>query len=245
MNDYCIGLMVPVDNRQNITYAVLNHYGRMEPLFVDLVRVAVVSNDADERMVHSAAGGWHVVHAPNSPLSRKHNAGVRAAYNLGVDAVCNVGSDVLISAPYFTWAVAQLHNGEEIVRFIDCVYYDVPTGRITMGYPAYPGAGTVLTRRVIEDMGLTPWDADQDKMLDTLLYNHVIRLKYRPYAVRIDEENTVDIQLCELKGEHNLWSYDAIVEIMPGTRDVGSAAQYFQRSFPDFYRDNLDLLHHA
>lgn len=204
-----LGLMMPCYKRRDVLEAVARYYAEMEVDGVEFERVAVVSNAEDAEVL--AAYGWKRLYAPNTPLSEKHNAGMRFFYFNPVDAAMHLNSDDFITPAYFAEIPAILEREYDCVRLTDATYYDIPTGRMAFCSPVLPGSGTVLRYDLLRRLDFKPWGFEGiSRHLDGRLFKRLRWKNATERRITVDVDDPV--QLLGVKGDLNMWGYDKMIE---------------------------------
>lgn len=160
--------------------------------------VAVCSRDEDALVAREA--GWRVVHAENSPLSRKWQAGLTSflrAAGGGLredvpDSVTILGSDDLLSARAVDRLLSAMEAGAPFAGLSGC-YVWRPADERFVHWPGYRGVragepigtGRTFSRALLDELEWKLWPEKADRSLDSQAW---ARLRGREGAVLFSAE---------------------------------------------------------
>lgn len=233
-----IGVHMPVWKRERLTRSVAKYHAEIDVEGVDLVLMASCTRRADVDVVK--ASGWGYVQAPNEPLTRKHNAGVRALKFEGVDAVVHLNSDDYLSEGYWKKLKSSLDAGQVCRTLHNQVYLlENQTPRLVEMRGAKPGSGTMIHSDVLDRMDWTPWPEQRDRYLDSLMLETVKR--HLTQNEQIWDTNNLSgdgVQILGVKSDEGeqMWSVDQLMELAGNPR-VLAAKPYMQRHYCRLLKD--------
>jgi hypothetical protein len=164
--------------------------------------------------------GFDYVEYPNSPLSYKWNAGVKAAEKYNPDALVIFGSDDLISSEMLQVYADKLKGGLHFFGVRDMYFFDPITSRLgywggyehtsmkeRAGEPI--GCGRCFSRSVLDSMEWNLWPPQPklDSLLDRLSLNYVKVKGFRPVSWNLNE---IGARAVDIKIGTNITPFDAI-----------------------------------
>lgn len=226
-----IAITTTVWGRMHITRPVLEHYKGMS-MDHNLSLHAVCSCESDGRQVEDI-GDWEVHSFPNSPLNEKHNRAVDATFSSDPDMVCVVNSDDVLTEEYLRRAAKAVLDGADMVRLIAYVMINTVTGEAAFSPSAFPASGVVFSRALLERLDWAPWAGDPiDKWLDTRLMDNIH--EHNPPAIAFQQTPVDPVQICSLKGESNIWTFNEHLEMLEICSNI-DGEDYLQDHFPEIY----------
>lgn len=176
-----ITLLIPIWKRPRLTRLVLSYYARLARTLrygsqIELDVLVVYSDDGyfSEHMEtvgfndHIQATTRH-----NNPLSAKCQHGLSVVQVMQPDAVVICGSDDLLPTSYFRYVARLVQDGIGYVRLAHCYFYDVQSRTLSLAKHVHPGAGTCISRRVLDELGWTLWPGERDHHLDMLMFRQL------------------------------------------------------------------------
>lgn len=153
-------------------------------------RVAVRSPGDPQEEVE----GWKYVECDNQPLGRKWNTGLQSFTD--VDAVMIVGSDDFIPLSYVETAIERIKKGADVVQGKGLYIHQ--DGKLHWCYPGAPGAGRVISRRILERADWRLWEDGMERFLDSSA--QTVLQKCRARRIRLENAPILDV-----KTDVNLW----------------------------------------
>lgn len=234
-----LAVLTALHGRERLTQVVLEYWARLaERLPVDAVRLQAVASTPTREVP-----GWHYATAPNRPLARKFNTGMRALRAWAPDAVMVIGSDDLVNQAFVTAAIQEVIHGAEMV-YPSCIYMlDTETGHLHYARASYIGAGRVLTAPILDAVDWAPWPPESERKLDGLMRWHLEQSMGRvPRGIQVHPtsmdalENTrvvLDIKTRRSDGRsENMWSIEQLARLLP-VLSLGRRDDWLHTHFPD------------
>jgi len=123
-----------------------------------------------------------VVQAPNTPLTDKHNAGARALMGK-VDAVINIPSDDFFTPGFFGFVKTALSNGHDFIRLESLYFASLDSGAAIYGKKLYHGAGTVISKSLLDRVNWHPWIPGLGRPTDAHLLSRCTQHAENPLVV--------------------------------------------------------------
>lgn len=242
-------LLTSVWKRPKLTKIVLRTYQQLQQSLADRIELCLLAvgseNDASQALCEEY--GFNYVEHPNSPLSYKWNAGVKAAETYNPDGLIIFGSDDLISSEMLRAYAEKLKKGLQFFGVRDMYFFDPITTRLgywggyehtsmkdRSGEPI--GCGRCFSRSVLErmDWNLWPPQPKLNSLLDRLSLNYLKVSGFRPVTWRLAE---IGASAVDIKIGTNITPFDAIEyqELRQGEQ----ALDYLR---PLLTEDDLNLL---
>jgi hypothetical protein len=214
-------ILTCVWKRLDLTAIVLSSYREMRERMedrIELVLLAVGSEGAVSRELCEENGFAYLEH-PNSPLSHKWNAGVRAAEPFNPDGLVIVGSDDFISDNLLESWVEKLRGGYHFFGIRDLYVLDLPSSRLgywggyeysaLMPYRAGEpiGLGRCFSRYLLEatDWNLWPPEPRLEKGLDELSLKFVGKHSFEAASWCLDD---LEAYAVDIKSGTNITAFD-------------------------------------
>jgi hypothetical protein len=212
-------LLTCVFMRPELTNVVLGAYDNIRRFLapeLDLRLLAVGSEGMESRRL-CERHGFDYVEFPNTPLSHKWNAGVRAAQEYDPDGLVIVGSDDLMSAGVFPAYGQKLQNGLDLFGLTDLYFFDAASGRLGYwaGYGKAPdggdgdpiGCGLCFSRALLErtDWRLWPEEPGYDSLLDGAALRFLEGHGFSPVSLTMEE---LGIRAVDIKVGPNITPFD-------------------------------------
>lgn len=167
-----LGILSAAWGRSVLTGTFLEYYARITG--VDLVLMMVWSQeDEDPPPSHPL---WEYDVAPNQPLGKKWNTGVRALMDMDVDAIMILGSDDFVSMGYLATCIERLKRGMDIISARELYIYRPGDDVVAYCQGMVPGAGRCISRRVMNLMHGRLWDDDAQGYLDSSITHRMAQI---------------------------------------------------------------------
>jgi len=231
-----LGLLTTLWRRPELTRIVLRHHANLAPSGVEIVPVAVGSEKGAKEMCEEE--GWTFIRHKNSPLSDKHNAGLRAFQGAGVDGVAIIGSDNLLNAAYFEEMASRLAQGHEVVELRGIYFYDLFRDDLVYADAWSTGVGRVFSRALLRRRGWEAWERGVDRRVDSAAQRQL--LQWANPRSWVPDLRATDIRVVDIKTDTNMWSFDwAVREVTRPDRrhPVPNSQGWFERHFPGTWDD--------
>lgn len=198
--------LTAIHGREALTRLVLGTYHSDGPQ----IAVHSMPGDGGSRLAR-ALPAWSFYYWPNDPLGNKWQMGLhhlrRRAREFG--AVLTIGSDNLLTPAYLQRAGTLLREGCDYIRPRTLHIYDAATGRLVRCTPAWPGAGRLYSRRLLDALGWRLWPHDATWGLDTEAQQRVERLvRRRKELTQAVIEADGDAAVLDVKTGTNIWHLD-------------------------------------
>jgi len=238
-----LGILMATWGRPILTAHALYHYAGIQHPKMELVKTVVWSKDDPTAL--PVVKGWDYVEAPNQPLGRKWNTGLRSLIAKNVDAVMIIGSDDFISWRYFGYIYDQLRMGADVISVRDLYVYQPGDDYVAFCESMVPGAGRTISVAAVRLLKSRLWDDDATGYLDSSIMQRIRQVStLRHYNMRDMGARGFAILDVKTKDGPNMWS---LVQIGPNRyaleNEVGArlnirrvtkvpAAQFFRDHFP-------------
>lgn len=195
-------IVTAIYGRPTLTEKVLRYYAELDLDGFELDLVAVRSPEDEEPTPD--VDGWRYIEAPNLPLGAKWNTVLPEFEKSKAEALMIVGSDDLVSRSYFDLAYGALRKGANVVASHDlCIYRD---DTVYLCEASRPGAGKILDRRTITELGGALFDAAINRFLDSSLIHRLLQVRgVSYYTARMNRDRSYAI-LDVKTGGRNMWS---------------------------------------
>lgn len=174
---------------------------------IELDLICAVSEMGAAKIVESH--GFKAPMVPNDSLYRKHNAAVQMAR--GADAVICLGSDDIMNMALLKYYAGIFQQSKpDYIATLDWWFYDTVsrTGLYWGGYreqyrQGQPcGAGRMLSARVLDLLGWSPWIPGYDRMLDEGFRRQMAIVKHTTHFIMMSE--TPGLAAMDIKSPVNM-----------------------------------------
>ncbi len=228
-----LGLLTTLWRRHDLARIVLRHHAGLDIPGIEIVPVAVGSEHEAKRIADEE--GWHFVRHKNSPLSDKHNAGLRALAGANVDGVVVIGSDDLLNAAYFEEMAARLASGQEAIELRGIYFYDAPNDELMYANQWSTGVGRCFSSSLLRRRDWTGWESGHDRRIDITMTKPL--LQWANPRTWISDLRTTDIRVVDIKTGDGMWSFDWCKSICRPDRrhPVPDSRAWFDRHFPGVF----------
>mmetsp|Transcript_42548 Transcript_42548/g.166094 ORF Transcript_42548/g.166094 Transcript_42548/m.166094 type:complete len:299 (-) Transcript_42548:2067-2963(-) len=223
--DFHLAVLVLVWRRHELASLVLKQIASLNVEGLHISTLVVGSErEASEKL--ALGYGMMYLEEDNSPLGKKHNAGLRKIREISPDAVTIIGSDDLVNAQYFiSLKKAFIEDRIHVWGLKDVYFFDLSSETLvyTAGYhtaylevSASVGLGRAYSRQVLEEIDWHLWDDERERGLDQSAVRRIIR-KF-PLISTISRSVSgkdagilaVDVKTKGLEGGENIWSFEDI-----------------------------------
>lgn len=140
------GIVTPIWGRGRLTELWVNHYTEVKPSNSRWVMIESPGDPDPTRVLRDDI----VLSVANDPLGDKHNAGSQALKELDVDAMLLIPSDDFFTKEYFEFMDQCLENGYDACKIEALYFYCAQTRRMMYARQLGTGAGTMMSREVLE-----------------------------------------------------------------------------------------------
>ncbi len=179
---------------------------------IDLEVVCVGSEGAASHAL-AERHGFHYVEHPNQPLGAKHNAGLNFLRDKDFTHLMVIGSDDLINNKALIQLTAEVKARPQLdlVGFRDMYVLSCLSSR-AMYWGGYSnsstrtiGAGRLVRRKVVEELGWQLWKPSATRNLDSSMMRNLKnkRKKTTVSALNLGRGS----MLCDVKSAENIWSF--------------------------------------
>lgn len=152
--------------------------------------------------------GFDYTEAPNYPLGKKWNTGLKVTEGLKWDYLLILGSDDLINIHLLERLILEAEAGHNLVGILDFYVADVEHTKAYY-WPGYNGkrkgesvgAGRLIKREIIEATNYYLWTDHKNKGLDRGMYKRLQNAGGKPFNFKTLHTNC---RLVDLKTKYNI-----------------------------------------
>lgn len=158
--------------------------------------------------------GFHYAEYSNTSLINKLNEGCKVLKHLKPDMVIMLGSDDLINQPLLDAYIKAFKEGYDYIYLTDAYFYDINQKR-SLYWAGYDkdvnrghalGAGRVLSKRLLDNMGWKVWDNGFDRITDSGMDTRLaVAGPYKKLELRCENS---DYLILDLKSEQNMTPFE-------------------------------------
>lgn len=210
-----IALVTTAWGRPAIWAVVAGYYHRLKIASHDLTGYVAISPEdpsAGSLRYISSHNHFHVVEAPNRPLSEKWQVVLQLAREQNPDCVLITGSDDLVGEGFFRRATDAIAAGAEIVTQEDAHFYHIMQRRLI--HVQMPQNGTrLLSKAAIDKMQWRLWEKHDkalamDRSMDNRIGGKLVMYRLPPHksSVILDLKGGGTTRVPFEKYERNLQS---------------------------------------
>jgi len=157
--------------------------------------------------------GFLYIEKPNEPLAEKFNATTRAAKLVNPDYVLCLGSDDIIHPSLMKLYIKHMIQGYDFIGILDMYFWDAVSGKCLYwgGYRDArrknhtAGAGRLISKRLMESWGWSPWENKHSKVLDNSMQEKLLRIPHSQALINIKNSNAFAL---DIKSDVNMTPFN-------------------------------------